>query len=67
MDNVGMYGHRVGGKRWHLIESDIGFDLVMRCGRRMTTSERIAHVMEIAAEPGVEGLCHYCRRLRAVQ
>jgi hypothetical protein len=57
LDHIGWWAKRETNTRWHLIESEIGLDVVTRCGRRL----RDPGVMEqIRTHDTDLPLCHYC-------
>jgi hypothetical protein len=56
---VGWWGVRPGGK-WHLIESEVAGDVVMRCGRRMAQASPYG-ALSFMLEPDPEWpRCSHC-------
>jgi hypothetical protein len=56
MDRIGQWAKRPTNTRWHLIESEMGLDVMTRCGRRLRWPE----VRTIRAHDTDLRLCFYC-------
>jgi hypothetical protein len=57
MDHIGLWAKRPSWTRWHLIESEIGLDVVTHCGRRLREP---TDMQPIRTHDTPLSLCFYC-------
>lgn len=66
MDRIGWWATTPRSRKWHLIESEIGMDVVTRCGRRLRDVPLWQSQKDVRTHDTPLPLCVYCSELRAL-